>query len=124
LLGKKGIKMVKKELHSYTVRLAAPESEASVKFIQGMLNRMAVSFHKYGPVKDGFPDKINARDSLRQRMEQYVLTGNTEFLIDAANFAMIEFMFPAHPGAFFEATDSDKSPGRVFTDGTISSGRN
>lgn len=34
-----------------------------------------------------------------------------EYLVDIRNFAMIEFMHPAIPGAYFKAEDSDKSPG-------------
>ena len=36
-------------------------------------------------------------------------------MIDVANFAMIEYMYPRHPNAHFEATDSDASPGLVGT---------
>jgi len=47
------------------------------------------------------------------RMRKYAETGNTEWLIDAANFAMIEFMHPRHPHAHFTGTDDDASPGRT-----------
>lgn len=77
---------------------------------------MQVSFHKYGPVANAYPHKVNALESLHKRLEKYAETGNTEFLIDAANFAMIEFMFPAHPNAHFRATDSHESPGRAAYD--------
>ena len=87
-------------------------TEFSESFVQGMRDRMVVSFYKYGAVADGFPHKVNAITSLTDRLRKYAETGNTEFLIDAANFAMIEFMLPAHPNAFFEPTDSDQSPGR------------
>ena len=36
---------------------------------------------------------------------------NTEYLVDVANFAMIEFEHPAIPGAQLSAMDSDESPG-------------
>lgn len=39
--------------------------------------------------------------------------GNAEYLVDAANMLMIEFMHPAHPKAHYTATDSAGSPGRV-----------
>lgn len=90
------------------------KDEYSIKFLQGMLNRMFVSFFKYGKVRQAYPSKVNAIDSLRLRLHKYEVTGNTEYLMDVANFAMIEFMYPAHPQAHFEATDSDKSPGRVW----------
>ncbi len=87
-------------------------SEFSEEFVKGMRNRMTVSFHKYGPIKEAYPHKISAIKSLRERLEKYEETGNTEWLVDAANFAMIEFMLPSHPEAHFRGTDSHESPGR------------
>jgi hypothetical protein len=100
-----------------SLETVAPESEFSRTFLAGMLSRMAMSFFKYGKVRDAYPDKVDAVSSLRLRLAKYEETGNTEFLMDVANFAMIEFMAPRHPGAFFEATDSDQSPGRVGHNG-------
>jgi hypothetical protein len=92
-------------------------TEFSEKFVEGMRNRMEVSFHKYGPIKDAYPHKVDAIKSLKIRLDKYEATGNTEYLIDAANFAMIEFMLPAHPEAHFEATDTNGSPGRKWQGG-------
>lgn len=88
------------------------KTEFSEVFIQGMRDRMVVSFYKYGPINEGFPHKVSAIASIGDRLRKYAETGNTEFLMDAANFAMIEFMLPAHPKAFFAGTDDDQSPGR------------
>lgn len=85
---------------------------------------MAVSYHKYGKVTDAYPGKVDALESAQQRLKLYEQTGNTEYLIDAANFMMIEFMRPAHPRAHFEATDSDGSPGRVSASGKVTKKRN
>jgi hypothetical protein len=113
------------ELHEKKIRLAgAPETEFSFEFVQMMANRMVVSYHKYGPVAKGYPHPVDALESLRQRLKKYLDTGNTEFLIDAANFAMIEFMCPSLQDAEFVATDSDGSPGRTFNDGSVSSDHN
>ena len=103
------------------LREACPDTEFSEKFIQGMLDRMAMSFHKYGKVADAYPFKVNAIASLQDRLRLYangnpskgIPPGNIEYLMDAANFAMIEFMCPAHPDAHFEATDDSGSPGRI-----------
>lgn len=88
------------------------DTEFSEPFVQGMRDRMVVSFYKYGPVADAYPHKVNAITSLTDRLRKYAETKNTEFLIDAANFAMIEFMHPSVEGAFFAGTDDDQSPGR------------
>lgn len=95
-------------------------TETSLAFMDGMKDRMLVSFHKYGPVAEAYPHKVDAITSLTDRLRKYAATGNTEFLIDAANFAMIEFMHPRHPEAHFRPTDSDESPGRrVLKTGTV-----
>lgn len=91
-------------------------TEIDIQFIQGMLDRMAVSEIKYGKIKDAYPDQINARDSMMVRLKRYLQTGNKEFLIDASNFLMIEFIHPSVKDAYFKATDSRESPGRVWHD--------
>lgn len=103
-----------------TLCSTAPASEISVEFLQGMVNRMGVSYYKYGPVAAAYPAKVDALACLEQRLEKYRETHNTEYLIDAANFAMIEALHPADPLAFYEATDSDGSTGRVRHDGKVS----
>lgn len=92
-------------------------TEFSESFVSKMRNRMVVAFHRYGPVANAYPDKVRAIDSLEQRLRKYKETGNTEFLVDAANFAMIEFMRPSHPNAHFRDTDETESPGRTNADG-------
>jgi len=102
---------------------SVPTSEFSDEFVQGMYDRMAMSFFKYGPVAKGYPDKVDAIASLKVRLERYAETGNTEWLMDVANFAMIEFMRPRHPKAHFRGTDSD-STGRVLATGVHSTKSN
>lgn len=117
--------MVKQTVRKASVGLTAssPQTEYSVEFIQGMLDRMGVSFHKYGAVKDAYPHKIDALDSMRKRVKRYRETGNKEWLIDAANFLMIEFLLPSQE-ATFRSTSSDESPGRTTVCGEISRGHN
>jgi hypothetical protein len=91
-----------------------PDSEYSIPFVRGMFNRMGFSFHKYGSVTDAYPEKVDAIKSLKLRLSRYARDGNLEWLMDVANFAMIEFMHPRHPRAHFRATDSHESPGRVW----------
>lgn len=101
-------------MSNFEVKYPGPDSEISVPFIQGMANRLVVSHFKYGSIAENYPDKVNALASLQQRIVEYLKTGNTEFLIDVANFALIEFMCPSVPEAHFRATDSDESPGLKF----------
>ncbi len=88
------------------------QTEFSEKFVGHMKDAMTVSYYKYGPLVNGFPDKVDALGSLMMRLEEYAKTGNTEYLVDVANFAMIEFMHPRHESAHYKATDDDGSPGR------------
>lgn len=95
---------------------AVPASEFCLPFVQGMCDRMGVSYFKYDLVAKGYPDKVDAIASLKLRLDRYAETGNTEWLMDVANFAMIEFMRPRHPQAHFRGTDDDHT-GRVTAKG-------
>lgn len=120
-------KRAKYDPANYPVRAWSGETEelwrqeTSRRFHDLMDNAMMVSFHKYGAVAEGFPDRLNALESLRLRLKYYtegdkkkgIAPGNVEYLVDAANFAMIEFMHPARSDAVLVHTDSDGSPGRV-----------
>jgi len=92
-------------------------TEYSENFDTLRKNRMVMSHYKYGPIKANYENKsgafVDMHKTIELRWEKYLETGNTEFLADLANFCMIEFMYPQHPNAHFEATDSDKSPGLV-----------
>lgn len=89
----------------------------SLKFHDLMDARMLVSHYKYGNSEDAYPEKSKAIDNIKVRVDKYVETGNVEFLVDAANFCMLEFMHPAQENAFFKATDSNESPGILYQDG-------
>lgn len=88
-------------------------TEYSFKFDDVRKNMMVVSYHKYGEAKINYPQNISAIESLKKRLKQYEATGNTEFLADIANFAMLEFMYPEHKDAYYKATDSKESCGVV-----------
>lgn len=88
--------------------------EYSEQFDKLRKNRVAVSYHKYGPAKTNFGDKlVDAIKSHGLCIEKYKETGNTEYLLDAANYLMFEFMYPQKEGAYFKATDNDGSAGTV-----------
>ena len=88
------------------------KKEYSDRFDTLRKNRVEVSFHKYGPAKINFGDKlVDAVKSHDLCVEKYKETGNTEYLLDAANYLMFEFMYPQKEGAYFKATDSSESAG-------------
>jgi hypothetical protein len=91
-----------------------PATEVSKEFLQGMINRMGVSYFKYGEVEKA-KGKVDEIKCLRQRLQKYEEDGNTEWLMDVANFAMIEFM---HQGKIkFRATSAEESPGIALVTG-------
>jgi hypothetical protein len=92
-----------------------------------MADAMSMSFFKYGKVADAYPQKVNAVDSAMKRVQLYlkggtvkgvkVEPGNMWYLVDAANFLMIESMCPLQPSASFGSNEASNSPGRVGSDG-------
>lgn len=92
------------------------ETEFNKDFVELMKNRMTISYHKYGPVISNYGScNVDAIKSLEKRLKKYEETGNVEWLVDVANFAMIEYMCPQHKNAHFKGTDSNESPGLVGT---------
>lgn len=98
-------------------------TEFSEDFVKYMKNRMVMSYFKYGTVRAA-REKVKFLEDVRKRIDKYLATGNTEWLIDAANNLMMEFMFPSHPNGHFKATESRESPGRTTNEGIMSSRHN
>lgn len=89
-------------------------NEYSDRFDQLRKNRVETSYFKYGPAKKNFSTgNVNALETMKLCIDKYKETGNTEFLCDAANYLMFEFMYPQHEKAHFRATDSQESAGIV-----------
>ena len=89
-------------------------TEYSERFDEYRKNRMVCSFFKYGFAKKNYESGlVDSMASLKLRLNAYIKTGNTEYLVDVANFAMLEFMYPQHKKAHFKSTDSDQSVGLV-----------
>lgn len=90
------------------------KTEYNEKFDELRKNRVVTSFHKYGPIainyEKGLTDGIGC---LKLCLDKYEKTGNTEYLVDAANYAMFEYMYPQHKNAHFRPTDSNESAGKV-----------
>lgn len=94
--------------------MEVPNTEYSVEFDTLRKNRVAVSFHKYGSAARNFGGGlVKALPTMELCVAKYNETGNTEYLLDAANYLMFEFMYPQHPKKHFRATDSGESAGIV-----------
>lgn len=104
-------------LSKYMSRLGTElPKEYSDRFDELRQNRVEVSYYKYGTASDNFGMKlVNALESHDICVKKYLKTGNTEYLCDAANYLMFEFMYPQREGAFFKSTDSGESAGVAGT---------
>lgn len=83
----------------------------SESFIQKMRNAIEMSHYKYGWANKTYPELAQAYKCIQQRLELYEKTHNKDYLVDVANFAMLEFLYPAFLDAAYTPTDSDRSPG-------------
>lgn len=91
------------------------EKEYSKDFDKLRKNRVEVSYYKYGPARENFGcGRVDAIGSLELCLDKFKKTGNTEYLLDVANYAMFRYMYPL-PGEYFKATDSSESAGTVGT---------
>lgn len=89
--------------------------EYSAEFDKKRKDRVMVSFYKYGPARENFGGgRVDAIGSLELCLEKFKKTGNTEYLLDVANYAMFRYMYPL-PGEYFKSTDSSESAGTVGT---------
>lgn len=79
----------------------------SKRFIRLMRNRLEMGYLRYG-VTNKRPDlkKYDFVGAIRTKLELYVQTGNTEYLVDIGNYSMLEFKNPNHLNAHFFAGDA------------------
>lgn len=78
-------------------QIKAAIEDALDRFNDRRKDAMIFSYYKYGRMEENY-DTYKCMDALGnvlKRLEKYKETKNTEFLIDIANFAMIECMFPS-----------------------------
>jgi len=79
------------------------KTEWSPRFEQYMRNRLVMGSIRY----ETFADKrrkakvYNYVKEMKRRIAAYEQTGNSEFLVDIANMALLEFEFPYLPNAHF-----------------------
>ena len=89
--------------------------EYSEQFDKERKYRVEVSYHKYGPARDNFAGgRVDAIKTAELCLDAFKKDGNTEHLIDAANYLMFRYMYP-YPGEYFKPTDSSGSVGTIGT---------
>jgi hypothetical protein len=109
---------IESSIYEYMDRAGVPRTEFDPTFVTRMVQAMMISYHKYGRVADAYPLKFNATSDIRARSSKYRETGNKHFMVDVANFAMIETMHPApERNAEWGENSVANSPGRSTASG-------
>ena len=80
-------------------------------FILKMKNAIEMSHYKYGWASKTYPELAQAIKCVQERLDMYEKTHNKDFLIDIANFAMLEYLYPSYEDSKYVPTDSKDSPG-------------
>ena len=83
----------------------------SEEFILKMKNAIEMSHYKYGWASKTYPELAQAVKCIQERLDMYEKTHNKDFLIDVANFAMLEYLYPSYEDSKYIPTDSEDSPG-------------
>lgn len=83
----------------------------SDEFVAKMKNAIEMSHHKYGWASKTYPELAQAIKCIQDRVDAYNKTHNKDYLVDIANFAMLEYMYPMFKDAHYTPGDSDKSVG-------------
>lgn len=89
------------------------DKEYSHDFDKMRENRVHTSYYKYGSAEINFGEKlVDARGCIDLCLRKFDKTGNTEYLLDAANYCMLRYMYP-QGNESFKPTDSGESAGIV-----------
>ena len=87
------------------------KTEYCPEFDERRKNAIVCSFYKYGPSKENFrKGMVDAIGSLKKNLKKFEETGNTEYLVDIANYAMFRYMYP-QGNESYRPTDSNQSAG-------------
>ena len=93
------------------------ESEWSPEFERLMRNRLIMACFRYDSYFNRRRNPIykifNWADAAIKKLQRYLHTGNTENLVDAANYAMTEFMWGHHLNKHFRAQDDSEHARRL-----------
>ncbi len=74
-------------------------------FVLGMQNRLIMAGFRYARFADLEKRAFDFLEGIEKKLAAYKRTGNTEHLVDLANYAMLEWIWPSHPDAHFRAED-------------------
>jgi len=72
-------------------------------FARLMDSRLCMGWLRYNNARTSHVGTFMQR--MQKKLRAYNATGNTELLVDVANYARLEFRRPSHPNAHFHAID-------------------
>lgn len=81
------------------------QTEKSERFESLCHNRLVMGAFRYGQFNKSGKVKYNRIDSIQQRLDLYMTTGNQEHLVDIANLCMLEFEEPNQSNAHWDPID-------------------
>ncbi len=84
---------------------ALSTSQWSPEFERLMRNRLIMGAIRYGRFHKPGKAKYDRVASIIRRIQAYSQTGNQEYLVDAANEALCEFIEPSHPHPIWDPQD-------------------
>lgn len=89
--------------------LRLEQTEWSPKFEWLMRNRLLMGALRYGTMAEKRlltnKNRWDLVGAVSLKIKKYEETGNTEFLVDAANYCLLAFEFDPHPTKYFHALD-------------------
>lgn len=90
--------------------------EFNAEFVRKMEQHCVMGYFKYGPLGENAGSRLTDMvENLEKNLKRFKETGNTEYLIDVAVYAMYEFTCPQHANAHYKPTDSCESAGYAGT---------
>jgi hypothetical protein len=85
------------------------QTEWSLEFERLMRNRLIMGALRYNTFAENRQHPAHKQWPFKQKLatmiDAYEATGNTEFLVDAANYCLLAFEFDPHPTKHFYAQD-------------------
>jgi hypothetical protein len=78
-----------------------------------MRNRRIVGRFRYGHPGDKDYVPVDCIKAMKQKITAYERTGNTECLVDIANYAMVEFTYTNHPSKHFKSVDDGEHAEKI-----------
>ena len=85
------------------------KTEWSPEFERLMRNRLIMGALRYGKLKAPFKKQWDRIPSIKRRLDEYVVTGNLEMLIDCANLCLLTFVEDLHPQRHWPSADEEES---------------